>query len=194
MSDKKETLVLIDGHALAYRAYFGMPATFSTAEGEPTHAVYGFANMILAVWKEYEPDYFIVTFDRGDTFRHEMYDEYKATREKMPDDLRTQIERIEQMVTAFNMPVFTKEGYEADDLLGTLMLSFTGPVVLAPAMNSQMWENVAVQRNLQQLRSDGVHIVDPQEGWLSCRQKGVGRMAEPSEIKEVITRLLERGK
>ncbi|MCG3210796.1 MAG: DNA polymerase I [Anaerolineae bacterium] len=120
MTDKKPTLVLIDGHALAYRAYFGMPATFSTAAGEPTHAVYGFTNMLLAVWKEFEPDYFIVTFDKGDTFRHQMYTEYKATREKMPDDLRSQIERIEQLVRAFNMPVFTKEGYEADDLLGTL--------------------------------------------------------------------------
>jgi DNA polymerase-1 len=120
MTDKKPTLVLIDGHALAYRAYFGMPATFSTSEGEPTHAVYGFTNMILAVWKEYDPDYFIVTFDLGDTFRHQMYDEYKATREKMPGDLRSQIARIEQLVKAFNMPVFTKEGYEADDLLGTL--------------------------------------------------------------------------
>jgi DNA polymerase-1 len=120
MAEQKPTLVLIDGHALAYRAFFGMPATFSTDEGEPTHAVYGFTNMILAVWKEYEPDYFIVTFDRGDTFRHAMYADYKATREKMPDDLRSQIERIEQLVAAFNMPVFTKEDYEADDLLGTL--------------------------------------------------------------------------
>lgn len=120
MSDKKQTLVLIDGHALAYRAYYGMPATFNTSEGEPTHAVYGFANMLLAVWKEYEPDYFIVTFDTGDTFRHEMYSEYKATREKMPDDLNIQIDRIHQLVEAFNMPIFTKENYEADDLLGTL--------------------------------------------------------------------------
>jgi DNA polymerase-1 len=126
MTTKKETLVLIDGHALAYRAYFGMPATFSTSEGEPTHAVYGFTNMILAVWKEYNPDYFIVTFDLGDTFRHKMYTEYKATREKMPDDLRTQIARIEQLVKTFNMPVFTKEGYEADDLLGTLATQAAG--------------------------------------------------------------------
>ncbi len=117
---KKSTLILIDGHALAYRAYFGMPQTFKTQAGEPTHAVYGFTNMLLAVWKEIEPDYFIVTFDAGDTFRHALYSDYKATREKMPDDLRTQITRIEQLVKAFNMPVFTKEGYEADDLLGTL--------------------------------------------------------------------------
>ncbi|MBE7556866.1 MAG: DNA polymerase I [Anaerolineales bacterium] len=122
---KKPTLILIDGHALAYRAFFGMPATFSTSDGEPTHAVYGFANMLLAVWKEYDPDYFIVTFDAGDTFRHELYHDYKATREKMPDDLATQIARIEQLVKAFKMPVFTKEGYEADDLLGTLATQAT---------------------------------------------------------------------
>lgn len=123
---KKPVIVLIDGHALAYRAYFGMPATFNTSQGEPTHAVYGFTNMLLAVWKECEPDYFIVTFDRGDTFRHQMYQDYKATREKMPDDLSQQIGRIEQLVRAFNMPVFTMDNYEADDLLGTLALQAAG--------------------------------------------------------------------
>ena len=118
---KPKTLVLIDGHALAYRAYFAMQgAGMSTRSGEPTYAVYGFTNMLLAVWKEHEPDYFIVTFDKGDTFRHQMYGDYKATRDKMPDDLSSQISRIEQVVRAFNMPVFTKDGYEADDLLGTL--------------------------------------------------------------------------
>jgi DNA polymerase-1 len=121
--DKAEgqTLVLIDGHALAYRAYFALASTgFQTREGEPTHAVYGFALMLLAVWEECEPDYLAVTFDVGDTFRHKQYAEYKATREKMPDDLGPQISRIEQMVGAFNIPVFTAENYEADDVLGTL--------------------------------------------------------------------------
>ncbi|MFQ5575794.1 MAG: DNA polymerase I [Anaerolineae bacterium] len=120
MTQRQRTLILIDGHALAYRAYFGMPDTFSTAAGEKTNAVYGFTSMLLAVWKEFEPDYFIVTFDKGDTFRHKMYGEYKGTREKMADDLRSQIGRIEQLVRAFNMPVYVKEGFEADDLLGTL--------------------------------------------------------------------------
>jgi DNA polymerase-1 len=121
MSNNQPILMLIDGHALAYRAYFAMQRTaMSTSGGEPTFAVYGFINMLLAVWKEFQPDYFIVTFDRGDTFRHQMYPDYKATRDKMPDDLRSQISRIEQVVRAFNMPVFTKENYEADDLLGTL--------------------------------------------------------------------------
>jgi phosphopantothenoylcysteine decarboxylase len=78
----------------------------------------------------------------------------------------------------------------ADDLLSTLLLSFTGPVLLAPAMNADMWAKPAVQRNLAQLRADGLHIVDPKEGWLSCRQKGVGRMAEPEEINSAIVALL----
>jgi len=81
----------------------------------------------------------------------------------------------------------------ADDLLSTLVLSFSGPVLLAPAMNSDMWGKPAVQRNLSQLREDGLHIVDPQEGWLSCRQQGMGRMAEPEQIKEALLRLLEDG-
>jgi phosphopantothenoylcysteine decarboxylase len=80
----------------------------------------------------------------------------------------------------------------ADDLLSTLLLSFTGPVMLAPAMNSDMWSKAAVQRNLAQLQADGLQIIDPQEGWLSCRQKGVGRMAEPEEIKLAIDAALSK--
>ena len=79
----------------------------------------------------------------------------------------------------------------ADDLLSTLLLSFKGPVVLAPAMNSAMWEKPAVQRNVETLRKDGYYFVDPQAGWLSCRQTGVGRMAEPAEIQAAIERLLK---
>ena len=78
----------------------------------------------------------------------------------------------------------------ANDLLSTLLLSFRGPVLMAPAMNAEMWEKRAVERNVQQLRDDGVHFVDPQEGWLSCREKGVGRMAEPADIKAAILSLL----
>ena len=78
----------------------------------------------------------------------------------------------------------------ADDLLSTLLLSFTGPVLLAPAMNNEMWEKPAVQRNVRQLREDGLHFVDPQEGWLSCRTRGVGRMAEPADIFSALEGLL----
>lgn len=120
MTDTRR-LVLIDVYALAYRAHFSMQSTqMSTPTGEPTYAIYGFTNMVLAIWKEYSPDYFAWTFDLGDTFRHKMYADYKATREKIPEELVSQIERIKQLGKAFNMPMFELENYEADDLLGTL--------------------------------------------------------------------------
>lgn len=80
----------------------------------------------------------------------------------------------------------------ADDLLSTMALSFTGPVLLAPAMNSEMWEKPVVQRNIQILRGDGVKFVEPGSGWLSCRVSGTGRMAEPAEILEHIKTLLAK--
>lgn len=78
----------------------------------------------------------------------------------------------------------------SDDLLSTLYLCFTGPVVVAPTMNCEMWEKPAVQRNLTQIRNDGVHIVGPEEGWLSCRSRGVGRMLPPEDIALAIENLL----
>jgi phosphopantothenoylcysteine decarboxylase len=81
----------------------------------------------------------------------------------------------------------------ADDLLSTLLLSFTGPIIFAPAMNSAMWEKPAVQRNIKTLRADGCHFIDPQAGWQSCRRTGMGRMAEPAEIQAAIERLLVVG-
>jgi phosphopantothenoylcysteine decarboxylase/phosphopantothenate--cysteine ligase len=80
----------------------------------------------------------------------------------------------------------------ANDLLSTLILAFDGPVLLAPAMNTQMWSKPSVQRNVKQLREDGYLLVDPEEGWLSCRQRGVGRMADPQAIFDAITRALEQ--
>jgi phosphopantothenoylcysteine decarboxylase len=79
----------------------------------------------------------------------------------------------------------------ADDLLSTLYLSFTGPVLMAPAMNCEMWEKPVTQRNVAQLAADGVTFIDPDEGWLSCRQQGKGRMAEPERILAVIMERLK---
>jgi len=80
----------------------------------------------------------------------------------------------------------------ADDLLSTLYLAFKGPVLVAPAMNDSMWAKPAVQRNIETLRGDGVHIVGPDEGWLSCRTKGIGRMADPEAIRAAIERVLSK--
>jgi phosphopantothenoylcysteine decarboxylase len=74
----------------------------------------------------------------------------------------------------------------ADDLLSTLYLAFRGPVIIAPAMNNEMWEQPAVQRNCRQLQADGVRLVGPEEGWLSCRRRGMGRMANPATIAEAV--------
>jgi phosphopantothenoylcysteine decarboxylase/phosphopantothenate--cysteine ligase len=82
----------------------------------------------------------------------------------------------------------------ADDLLSTLVLSFTGPILLAPAMNSEMWEKPSVQRNVEQLRADGFHLVGPEEGWLSCRRRGLGRMSAPETILAQIGALLAKPK
>ncbi|MGB9724473.1 MAG: DNA polymerase I [Chloroflexia bacterium] len=117
---ERPKLVLIDGHALLYRAYHALPATMVTSRGEPTNALYGFLSTVLKVLSEEQPDYVIVCMDRGRTFRHDLYKEYKAHRAKMPDDLRPQVERAEEVLRALGIPSCGLDGYEADDLIGTL--------------------------------------------------------------------------
>jgi DNA polymerase-1 len=115
---------LLDGHALAYRAYYaltrGSSAAFTTHAGEPTAGVFGFTSILLRLLEQDHPEYLAVTFDTGKTFRDKLFPEYKATRAKMPEDLRPQMERIRQIVDAFSIPRLEKEGYEADDILGSL--------------------------------------------------------------------------
>jgi DNA polymerase-1 len=118
------TLYLIDGHALAYRMYFALTAgstsqRWQTSKGEPTAGTYGFARELMRLLEQEKPDYLAVAFDTGKTFRDEIFPAYKATRAKMPEDLRPQIERIRQLVDAFNIPRLEREGYEADDVLGS---------------------------------------------------------------------------
>ncbi len=118
-------LYLIDGHALAYRTYFALTGAsggqrWITQSGEPTAGVYGFTSVLLRLLDQDHPEYLAVVFDKGLTFRDEIFPEYKATREKMPEDLRPQIERIREIVRAFGIPILEAEGYEADDVLGTV--------------------------------------------------------------------------
>ena len=118
-------LFLIDGHALAYRTYFALTRTgdssrWITKSGEPTAGTYGFTSTLLRLLEQDAPEYLAVSFDTGRTFRDDLYPDYKATRDKMPDDLRLQINRIRQVVAAFGIPILEAEGYEADDVLGTV--------------------------------------------------------------------------
>lgn len=117
-----EKLVLIDGHALAYRQFYALPLdAFTTQAGEPTNATYGFTRTLLDLMTgDDPPTYLAVSFDVGRTFRDDLFEEYKGTREKMPDELALQIERIRDVVRTMNIPVLELEGYEADDVLGTI--------------------------------------------------------------------------
>lgn len=113
-------LVLIDGHSIMNRAFYGVP-DLTNAEGFHTNAIYGFLNIMFRVLEDEKADYLTVAFDRkAPTFRHEIYKEYKGTRKPMPEELREQIPVMKELLTAMNVPILQKDGLEADDILGTV--------------------------------------------------------------------------
>ncbi|GGZ68887.1 DNA polymerase I [Streptomyces echinoruber] len=115
-------LLLMDGHSLAYRAFFALPAeNFTTATGQPTNAIYGFASMLANTLRDEEPTHFAVAFDVSrKTWRSEEFAEYKANRSKTPDEFKGQVELIGELLDAMRVPRFAVEGYEADDVIATL--------------------------------------------------------------------------
>lgn len=113
-------LVLIDGNALVHRAYHALPK-LTTKKGELVNAVYGFTSILLKVLNDLRPDYVAATFDlAGPTFRHEEFKDYKATRVKAPQELYNQLNRVKQVLVALNIPIYEWQGFEADDVIGTL--------------------------------------------------------------------------
>lgn len=118
MSEK--IFLLVDAHAVIYRAYHALP-DLTTPDGRLANAVFGFTRILLTAIRDLEPDYLVVAFDHPTpTFRHQEFADYKAHREEMPDDLKPQVELIKQVVTTLNIPKFEMEGFEADDLIGTI--------------------------------------------------------------------------
>lgn len=121
-SAKKKTFLIVDGHALLHRAWHALPP-LSTKDGLVVHGAYGFTMILLSALKKFQPDYAAVTFDlKGPTFRHVEYEDYKGTREKKPDELYAQVPILEKVLKAMSIPVFTAQGFEADDVIGTLSL------------------------------------------------------------------------
>ena len=115
-----EKIVLIDGHSILNRAYYGIPV-LTNSEGKHTNAVYGFLNILFKVLEEEQAGYVAVAFDlHAPTFRHKMYEAYKGTRKPMPEELREQVPMMKEMLSAMKIPVMSLEGYEADDILGTV--------------------------------------------------------------------------
>lgn len=161
----EQVLVLIDGHALIYRAYHAFQ-DLTSPDGAPISAVYGFCRILLTVIQELKPEYILVTFDHHQpTFRHAEYLGYKANREEMPDDLKPQIQKIKDFVTAFNIPQFILPGYEADDLIGTIVRQIEmRPIGTQPELRTII---VTGDRDAFQLVSERTHV------WMPGRSKPV---------------------
>lgn len=118
--DLKKRLIVIDSNSIIHRAYHALPP-LTTKKGELVNAVYGFLLVFLKIIKEFQPDFVAACFDfPAPTFRHKKYKEYKAKRPPLPDELSQQIPQIKEILKSFNVPIFEKEGFEADDLIGTI--------------------------------------------------------------------------
>lgn len=150
-------LFLIDGYALIYRSYFAfINRPLVNSRGENTSAPFGFVNFLEQLKAEYEPDYLVVVFDAGDSFREEIYPDYKATREKMPEDLEASLPRVRAIVEGFHDPVVELEGYEADDVIGTLARKASDAGLEAVIVSGD--------KDFYQLIDDHVHLLNPGRG------------------------------
>lgn len=150
-------LILIDGYAVAYRQFFALPVeSMSTKSGEPTNAVFGFTRVLLDVLQKDKPEYLAVSFDLGLSGRDQLFGDYKGTREKMPDELRSQIEKIDQVVRAFNIPILQLEGFEADDIIGTV-----SPQAEAQGVDVRI---ISGDRDLLQLLTPHITVQLPSRG------------------------------
>lgn len=121
IKNDRKRVVLLDAHAILHRAYHALP-DFSSSKGEPTGALYGLSTMLIKIIEDLKPDYLIACYDvKGPTYRHEVYKEYKAQRKKAEDDLVAQMNRSKDIFSALNIPIYEKQGFEADDMLGTIV-------------------------------------------------------------------------
>jgi DNA polymerase I len=126
MATEQKRLILLDTHAILHRAYHALP-DFASSKGEPTGALYGLSTMLIKIIQDLKPDYIAACLDLpGKTYRHEAYDQYKAGRKKTDDDLVRQIKRVRDVFTALSIPMYEEEGFEADDMLGTIVEQSAG--------------------------------------------------------------------
>lgn len=151
--DKKNKLLIVDGHSILNRAFYGVPL-LTNSEGQPTNAVYGFMNILLKVVEEENPTHLGVAFDlKAPTFRHKMYKEYKGTRKGMPEELHQQVPVMKTLLSKLKIQIFEQEGYEADDILGTLSTNYAKKGFDVVVLSGD--------RDLLQLASDNIKIKIP---------------------------------
>jgi DNA polymerase-1 len=150
-------IFLVDAYALIYRSYFAfIHRPLTNSQGENTSAPFGFTNFLLDIRDKLDPDYLAVVFDAGNSFREEEYPEYKATREKMPDDLAASLGRIRDIVEGFHDAVVELDGYEADDVIGTLALKARDAGLEAVIVSGD--------KDFYQLVGPGIHLMNPGRG------------------------------
>ncbi|MBZ0292639.1 MAG: DNA polymerase I, partial [Anaerolineae bacterium] len=151
---------IIDGHAVAYRQFFGLQMKnsrgFTTRRGEITNAVFGFTRVLLDILEKDQPHYLAVSFDGGLSGRDELFSDYKGTREKMPDELVPQLDRLFELTAAFNIPILMLDGYEADDVIGTVVQQAE-----AEGVNTNI---ITGDRDLLQLLTPHITVQLPQRG------------------------------
>ena len=158
MSKEKPLLILFDGNALVHRAFHALPPLSITKTGEMVNAVQGFASTLLKLLRENKPDYWAIAFDRhAPTFRHEMFEDYKAQRPKTPPELVTQIERVHQLAGAFNLPIFEMDGYEGDDIIGTISTQ-----AVSKGIDTLI---VTGDNDMLQVVQPGVRVMSPRRGF-----------------------------
>lgn len=166
-----EKIVLIDGHSILNRAYYGIP-DLTNSEGLHTNAIYGFLNIMFKILSEENADYLAVAFDlKAPTFRHNMYAEYKGTRKPMPDELRQQVPVMKEVLQSMDIPLMQLEGYEADDLLGTVAKKMEKEGLIVSIVSGD--------RDMLQLATDQIKIRIP-------KTKRTGTEIEDYNTKDVI--------
>ena len=157
-SSEKPLLILFDGNALVHRAFHALPPLTIGKTGEMVNAVQGFSSTLLKLLRENKPDYWAIAFDRhAPTFRHQMFDGYKAQRPPTPPELITQISRVHELAEAFNLPIFEIDGYEADDIIGTLSRQ-----AAAQGINTLV---VTGDNDMLQIVSPGIRVMTPRKGF-----------------------------
>ena len=169
-----ERLMLLDGNGLIYRGYFALPP-LTTAKGDLVNAVFGFCSIVLRGIQDMRPDYVAVAFDLpGPTFRHERFAEYKATRTRMPDDLRAQFPKVREVVKALRFPVYEMAGFEADDIIGTLTVEAE-----AKGLDTTI---VTGDLDMLQIVSDKVRLMTTRSGVENTILYDPARIAERYEL------------
>ncbi|MEG8947425.1 DNA polymerase I [Rosettibacter firmus] len=155
MKENKKKFVIIDAMALAYKGYYAfISRPLMTSKGEPTSAVYGFVSQLLKIIEDTKPDYIAVAFDSKEkTFRHEKYENYKSSREEMPEDMIQQLNRIKEIIEAFRIPIYILPGYEADDLIGT--------AVKKAAKEGFLCYAITPDKDFIQLVSENIKLIKP---------------------------------